>query len=93
MVKALTYKILRSAVSGEGSNPSILVLFSVIFFMLVILSYLKNRMLMTLDSDFNSEKEDNNMGKVAMLKCLAASVIDVIQALGTSLVVFGGPLT
>jgi len=61
--------------------------------MLMILSYLKNRMLTTLNSDYNSEREDNYMGKVAISKCFAASVIDVIQALGTSLVAFGGPLT
>jgi len=51
-------------------------------------------MLTTLDSDRNSEKGDSNMGKVTtFVKCFVASVIDVFQALGTSLVAFGGPLT
>lgn len=89
----MAYKIFRSAVSGGGSNPSALVLFLVICLVLMVLSYLKNRMLTTLDSDCNSEREDNSMGKVAILKIFAASVIDIIQALGTSFVAFGGPLT
>ena len=50
-------------------------------------------MLTTLDSDCNSERGGNSMGKVAILKIFAASVIDVIQALGTSFVAFCGPLT
>lgn len=83
----------RSAVSGEGSNPSILVLFLVIYLMLVVLSYLKNRMLTTLNSDFISEKEDSDMGKVAIKKCFVASVVEVVQTLGTSLVALDGPLT
>lgn len=62
--------------------------------MLVVLAYIKNRMLTTLDSGQNPEKGDNNMGKeTAFVKCFVASVVDVCQALGTSLVAFGGPLT
>ena len=62
--------------------------------MLVVLSYVKNRMLTTLDSGHGSEKGDNNMRKATTFaKYAVASVIDVGQALGTSLVAFGGPLT
>lgn len=62
--------------------------------MLVVLSYIKNRMLTTLDSGHNPEKADSKMGRVTtFLKCFVASVVDVSQALGTSLVAFGGPLT
>jgi hypothetical protein len=51
-------------------------------------------MLTTLDSGQNPEKGDNNMGKeTEFVKCFVASVVDVCQALGTSLVAFGGPLT
>jgi len=47
-----------------------------------------------LDSSHNLEKGDNTMRKVTTFaKCSVASVIDVSQALGTSLVAFGGPLT
>jgi len=71
-----------------------LVLFSVVCLLLVVLSYVKNRMLATLDSGHGPEKGDNNMRKVTTFaKCAVASVIDVSQALGTSLVAFGGPLT
>lgn len=47
-------------------------------------------MLTTLDSGQDPEKEDSVMGRA---KCVVASVIDVFQALGTSLVASGGPLT
>tara|TARA_R100000306_G_C4360805_1_gene135167 strand:- start:162 stop:317 length:156 start_codon:yes stop_codon:yes gene_type:complete len=51
-------------------------------------------MLTTLDSGHGPEKGDNNMRKATTFaKCAVASVIDVSQALGTSLVAFGGPLT
>jgi len=71
-----------------------LVLFSVVCLMLVVLSYLKNRMLTKLDSGHSPEKGDDNMRKATTLaKCAVASVIDVGQALGTSFVAFGGPLT
>jgi hypothetical protein len=51
-------------------------------------------MLTTMDSGHSSEKGDSTMGKVTtFLKCSIASVFDVFQALGTSLVAFGGPLT
>ena len=80
----------RLTVSGGGSNPALLVLFLATITLLVVFSYIKNRMLTTLDSGQNPEKEDSIMGKA---KCLVASVIDVFQALGTSLVAFGGPLT
>jgi hypothetical protein len=62
--------------------------------MLVVLAYIKNRMLTTLDSGQSPEKEDSSMGKVvSFIKCSIASVADVVQSLGTSLVAFGGPLT
>lgn len=90
----LCFRRLRLAVSGGGSNPPVLVLFLVVCLMLVVFSYMKNRMLTTLDSGHSSEKGDSNMGKVTtFVKCSVASVIDVSQALGTSLVAFGGPLT
>jgi hypothetical protein len=51
-------------------------------------------MLTTLDSGQSPEKEDSSMGKVvSFIKCSIASVADVVQSLGTSLVAFGGPLT
>jgi len=56
----------------------------------MICSYVKNRLLTTLDSGQNPEKAGSVMEKA---KCVVASVIDVFQALGTSLVAFGGPLT
>ncbi len=94
MNAALCFRRLRLAVSGGGSNPPMLVLFSVVCLMLVVLSYVKNRMLTTLDSGHGPEKGDNNMRKATTFaKCAVASVIDVSQALGTSLVAFGGPLT
>jgi len=86
----LIAKSFRLTVFGGGSIPPVLVLFLVVCSLLVIFSYLKNRMLTTLDSGQYPEKADNNMGKV---KCAVASVIDVFQALGTSLVAFGGPFT
>jgi hypothetical protein len=85
--------MLGLAVGGGGSNPPAIVLFSVVCLTLVVLSYLNNRLLTTLDSGHYPEKEDNNMGKAAsFVKCSVASAIDVSQALGTSLVAFGGPL-
>ena len=56
----------------------------------MIFSYVKNRLLTTLDSGQNPEKGGSVMGKA---KCVVASVLDVFQSLGTSLVAFGGPLT
>lgn len=62
--------------------------------MFVVLSYVKNRMLTTLDSGHGPEKEGDNMRKAMIFaKCAVASVIDLGQALGTSIVPFGGPLT
>tara|TARA_B100000780_G_C21126329_1_gene457130 strand:- start:7733 stop:8008 length:276 start_codon:yes stop_codon:yes gene_type:complete len=88
------FRRFRLAVGGGGSNPPALVLFSVVCLVLVVFSYLKNRLLTTLDSSHNLEKGDNTMRKVTTFaKCSVASVIDVSQALGTSLVAFGGPLT
>jgi len=51
-------------------------------------------MLTALDSGCNPEKGDSNMEKVTtFVKCSVASVTDVFQVLGTSLVAYGGPLT
>lgn len=74
------HRELRLAVSGGGSNPLTLVLFSVVCLMLVVMSYLKNRLLTTSDSGHIPEKGDNNMRKVtSFIKCSVASVIDVSQ--------------
>ncbi|CUA87807.1 hypothetical protein Ga0061064_1955 [Pseudidiomarina woesei] len=44
--------------SGGGSSYSMLVLFSVVYLMLVVLSYVKNRMPTTLRSDHGPERGD-----------------------------------
>ena len=58
------FRRFRLAVGGGGSNPPALVLFSVVCLVLVVFSYLKNRLLTTLDSSHNLEKGDNTMRKV-----------------------------
>ncbi len=81
-------------VSGVGSNPAHLVLSSAAVTLLIVCSYVKNRVLTTLEPGQNPGKEGSNMGKAKMYaKYVVASVADVALALGASFLASVGPLT
>lgn len=79
--------------SGESSTLSGFVLFSVVFLALSVLTFIKNRLLATFDSDHYSEREDRPMTRLKMhLRVCVASVVEVVLALGMNLPVVVEPL-
>jgi len=81
------------AVSGTGSTPDILALSSVAVSLLIAFSYVKNRVLTTLEPGHNPGMEGNVMRKaMTYVKIVMASVAEVATALGASLVASVGPL-
>lgn len=77
-----------------GSNPIPTALFLVAVTLLIVFVYIKNRVLTTLESGLNPDKEGNIMGKAIMYgKFIFVSVAEVVAALGASSLGQGGPLT
>jgi hypothetical protein len=77
-----------------GSIPIPLALFLVAVTLLIVLVYIKNRVLTTLESGLNPDKEGNIMGKAIMYgKFVLVSVAEVATALGASSLASVGPLT
>ena len=71
--------------SAGGSMPPALALFSVLFFLLVVFSFIKNRMLATTESGRSADKKGSFMRKIKKeLFFVLASVSEVVVALGAS---------
>ena len=76
-----------------GSTPYTLALSSVAVSLLIVFSYVKNRVLTTLEPGHYPGMEGNNMRKaIIYVKYVVASVAEVATALGASLVASVGPL-
>mgnify|MGYP005824351285 FL=1 len=77
-----------------GSNPIPLALSLVAVTLLIVLSYIKNRVLTTLELGHIPSKEGNTMEKaMTCVKHVVASVAEVASALGASMLASDGPLT
>ena len=80
-------------VSGGSSTLPHFTLFSVATALLIVFTYLKNRLLATIEPGYFPGKEDGLMRKVrTSLKTLAASAAEISVALGVSIVASAGPL-
>lgn len=76
-----------------GSNPIPLALSLVAVTLLIVLVFMKERVLTTLELGQNPSKEGSDMEKAKMYaKYMVVSVAEVASALGASLVALVGPL-
>jgi len=90
-----SFCIFRLTVFGAGSTPVHLVLFLVAFSVLVLVNYVKNRLLTALEPELFSGIGGSTMIRKIKIyvKYVAISVTEAISALGASSLASGGPLT